>query len=96
MKKSHLPRKRLVNESDLQHLGFLKPINRELISTLFADVRHERSLILLLSLTIPDILKQNGFIDHEIKTKNVALQKLPRQNALKRFSFSMSSLIFSV
>ena len=33
---------------------------------IFDDVRHERSLILLLSLTDPDTLKQAKFTDHEI------------------------------
>ena len=32
---------------------------------MFADVRHERSSILLLSLTDPDILRQSKFTDHE-------------------------------
>ena len=36
-------------------------------NTIFEDVRHERSLILLLSLTDPDILKQSKFTDGEIK-----------------------------
>ena len=35
-------------------------------ATLFEDIRHERSLILLLSLTDPDILKQSKFTDDEI------------------------------
>ena len=35
-------------------------------NTIFEDVRHERSLILLLSLVEPDILKQSKFTDHEI------------------------------
>ena len=34
---------------------------------LFEDVRHERSLILLLSLTDSNILKQAGFTDNEIR-----------------------------
>ena len=34
-------------------------------ATLFEHVTHERSLTLLLSLTNPDILKQNNFTDHE-------------------------------
>ena len=45
-------------------------------SNLFEDVRHERSLILLLSLTDPDILKQSKFTDDEIDIiKNLALEK---------------------
>ena len=53
-------------------------------NTIFEDVRHERSLILLLSLTEPDILKQSKFNDHEIKIlKNTALEKLHRQRILK-------------
>ena len=50
----------------------------------FEDVRHERSLILLLSLTDPDLLRQRKFTDHEIDIiKNLALEKLHRQRILK-------------
>ena len=53
-------------------------------NTIFEDVRHERSLILLLSLTDPNILKQSKFNDHEIEIiKNIALEKLFRQKNLK-------------
>ena len=53
-------------------------------STMFEDVRHERSLILLLSLTDPDILRQSKFTDDEIEIiKNLALEKLHRQRILK-------------
>ena len=52
--------------------------------TIFEDVRHERSLILLLNLVEPDILKQSKFTDHEIEIiKNIALEKLHRQRNLK-------------
>ena len=36
-------------------------------TTVFEDVRHERSLILKLTLTDPDILKQIGLPGYEIK-----------------------------
>ena len=36
-------------------------------NTIFEDVRHERSLILLLSLVEPSILKQSKFTGHEIE-----------------------------
>ena len=53
-------------------------------NTIFEDIRHERSLILLLSLTDPDILKQSKFTDDEINIiKNLALEKLHRQRILK-------------
>ena len=53
-------------------------------NTIFEDVRHERSLILLLSLVEPDILKQSKFTHHEIEIiKNLALEKLHRQRILK-------------
>ena len=53
-------------------------------NTIFEDVRHERSLILLISLTDPDILKQSKFTDDEIKIiKDLALTKLHRQRILK-------------
>ena len=51
------------------------------------DIRHERSLILLLSLVEPDILKQSKFADHEIDIiKNIALEKLHRQRNLKQIN----------
>ena len=53
-------------------------------SNLFEDVRHERSLILLLWLVEPDILKQSKFTDHEINIiKDLALDKIHRQRILK-------------
>ena len=53
-------------------------------STIFEDVRHERSLILFLSLVEPSILKQSKFTDNEIEiTKNLALEKLHRQRISK-------------
>ena len=52
--------------------------------TIFEDIRHERSLILLLSLVEPSKLKQSIFIDHEIEIiKNLALEKLHKQRILK-------------
>ena len=51
---------------------------------MFEDVRHERSLILLLSLTDPVILRQSKFTDDEVNfIKNLALEKLHRQRILK-------------
>ena len=38
-------------------------------ATMCKDVTHERSLIILLSLTDSDILKQLEFTDHEIHIK---------------------------
>ena len=53
-------------------------------NTIFEDIRHERSLILLLSLIQPDILKQSKFLDHEIEIiRHIALEKLHRQRNLK-------------
>ena len=46
---------------------------------IFEDIRHERSLILLLSSTDPDNLKQSKFNDDELNIiKNLALEKLHR------------------
>ena len=48
--------------------------------TIFEEIRHERSLILLLSLVEPNILKQSKFTDYQIDiVKNIALQKTHRQ-----------------
>ena len=44
-------------------------------ATMFEVVRHERSLIILLSLTDPDVLKQSKFTDHEINLIKTLLQK---------------------
>ena len=53
-------------------------------AVMFEDVRHERSLIFLLSLTHPDILGQSKFTDYQIDiTKFLALEKLHRQRILK-------------
>ena len=55
-------------------------------NTVFEDVRHERSLILFLSLTDPDFLNQSKFTDDEINIiKNLALEKLRRQKILKEY-----------
>ena len=54
--------------------------------SLFEDVRHERSLILLLGLTDEGILKQSGFTINEMKIiKNIALEKNHRQKMLKEY-----------
>ena len=53
-------------------------------NAIFEDVRQERSLILLLSIVEPDILRQSKFLDHEIEViKNIAFEKLHRQRNLK-------------
>ena len=50
---------------------------------MFEDVRHER-LLIFLSLTDLDILRQSKFTDDEIEIiKNLALEKLHRQRILK-------------
>ena len=50
---------------------------------MFEEIRQERSPLLLLSLTDPDILKQSKFTDDEIKRiKNPALRELHRQGIL--------------
>ena len=52
--------------------------------TTFENVRHEITLILLLSLTDPYILKQSKFTGHEIIiVKNLFLEKLHRQRICK-------------
>ena len=53
-------------------------------NTIFEDVGHERSLILLLSLDEPSILKPGKFTDHEIEiSKNLALEKSHRQRIIR-------------
>ena len=55
---------------------------------IFEDIRHELSLILLLSLVEPSIIKQSKIADHEIDIiKNIASEKLHRQRNLKNSCF---------
>ena len=63
---------------------FLNKYMEQYFNTIFEDVRHERSLLLLLSLVEPDVLKQSKFTDHEIYLiKNIALEKSHRQRNFK-------------
>ena len=56
----------------------------EYFSNFFEDIRYERSVILLLSLTDPDDLIQNNFTEFEIDLiENSALKKLHRQRILR-------------
>ena len=53
-------------------------------AVMFEDKRHERSLMLLLSLTDPDRLRQSKITHYETDIiKNLALEKLHRQRILK-------------
>ena len=55
-------------------------------ATMFKNIRQERNLILLLSLTDPNKVKQSEFTDHEIKIiKSLSLEKLHRQRNLKKY-----------
>ena len=59
---------------------------KKYFATLFDDVRHERSLIILLSLTDEGILKQTGFTNREIHLiKSLAVEKLHRYRTLKEY-----------
>ena len=54
-------------------------------NTIFEDIRHERSLILLLSLVESNVLKQSKFTDHEIEIiGNIALEKIVVTRILMR------------
>ena len=51
----------------------------QFFAVIFEDVRRERLLIILLSLTNPNILKQAKFTDYEFDfIKNLALEKRHR------------------
>ena len=51
---------------------------------MFEDNRHERSLILLFSITDPDLLRQCKLTEYDIDiTENKALEILHRQRILK-------------
>ena len=75
------------NEEESVIGRFLNKKMDQYFSKLFEDIRYERSLILLLSLIEPDILRQSKFIDDEIKIiKDVALDKIHRQRILKEIA----------
>ena len=46
---------------------------KQYFNTIFQDIRHERSLILLLGLVEPDILKKRKYADHEIGPFKISL-----------------------
>ena len=55
-------------------------------SNLFEELRYERNLVLLLSLTDPNILQRSKFTDDEINmVENLALEKVHRQRMLKEY-----------
>ena len=55
---------------------FLNKLMEQFFATMFEDVRHERSLKILLSLTAPDILRQTNFTDDELEIiKKILLLK---------------------
>ena len=54
------------------------------LPTMFENVRHDRSLILVLSLTDPNISRQSKFTGDEIEDiKKLTLEKIHRQRILK-------------
>ena len=53
-------------------------------ATIFRDIRHQRCLLLLLSLVECNIIKQGKLLDLEIGIiKKIALEKIHRQRNLK-------------
>ena len=82
MNEEYLDHIKIKEESIIERI--LNKCMEQFFSNLFEDIRHERSLILLLSLIDPDILRQSKFTDDEKDIiKNLALEKLHRQRILK-------------
>ena len=53
---------------------------------MFEGVKHERSLLVLLSLTDPGILKQSKFTEDEIVIiNNLGLEKINRERIMKEY-----------
>ena len=66
-------------------------------ATMFEDTRHERSLILLLSITDPDKLKQSKFTVHAISIiKQISLEKKQTANVERIYSLTIIRIVFSV
>ena len=63
------------NEEESIIEGILKNRMEQFFTPTFEAVRHERSLIILLSITDPDILNLSKFTDHEITLIKNLLQK---------------------
>ena len=85
-------------EQNEEHLEYIKNEEESIIerivnkytehyfATMFEGVGHETSLILLLSLTEPDTLRQSKFTDHEIRlVKNLAPEKVLTQRLPKEY-----------
>ena len=69
-------------ESNLERIP--ENYSEEFFATLFKDVSHERSIILLLPLTAPDIFKQSQYTVLEInKIESLAIEKIRRQKHYK-------------
>ena len=67
-------------------------------SSLFEDIRYERSLNLLKSLPVPDILKPSKFIDDEkyILKKSCSGKITPSKMFKGIFCFTITRLVYSV
>ena len=66
---------------------------------MFEDIQNERSLILLLSIADPDIVKQSGFVEHEILViGNLASQKAQNETEIIKgvLCSTTSLLVFSI
>ena len=55
-------------------------------TTTIEDIRHEQSLIILLALTDPDLIKHQIYGSKTDMIKNFALESLYRQRVLKEYT----------
>ena len=73
----------LLTEQDQEYLEYIKNEEQSILekflnksmeqyfNNICENIRHERSLMLLLSIVEPDILRQSKFLDHEIEIKKI-------------------------
>ena len=78
--------RKMLNEEKEDYLNYIKKEERSIVENVFKKqmdnffaafefVRHERSIILILSVTNPDISKQSRFMNHGIYRVKQMLQK---------------------
>ena len=97
-----------MNERNEDHLNYRKTKKNELwkisvqkleqsFSTMFEDIKDELRLILILSITDPDKLKQSQFTAHWIKIiKILALEKKQTENIERIRCCNSIRIVFSV
>ena len=74
--------------------SILKQILEQIFTAMFEDVKHVGTLVLLLSLTDPEKIKQSKVTDHEINKKKSSFRKITRTEIIKK-KVAVSIVVYS-